>query len=164
MSASLVPSCTHVDLERVVGPGVLTAFFTFFALVMANEELMRHYQAAVDAHRGHDLPTALASYRKVIELNPGIAAVHNNVAAILHSQGLSDEAIAAWYKAIALKPDYAEAHFNVAVLLSERGEEHLEKAKKHCTLAIKHKENYAAVRTRDRTQGITALAPSAATL
>ena len=106
--------------------------------------LMMHYQAAVDAHRSHNLHAALASYQEVIAINPGIAAVHNNVAAILLSQGKKLDAEASWRKAIKLKPEYAEAHYNLAIILSERGDEHLSEAQQLCELAIAHKDGYAA--------------------
>ena len=105
---------------------------------------MTHYQAAVDAHRSHNLKAALASYQEVIAINPGIAAVHNNVAAILLSQGKKLDAEASWRKAIKLKPEYAEAHYNLAIILSERGDEHLSEAQQLCELAIAHKDGYAA--------------------
>ncbi len=89
-------------------------------LGVAMVDLREVYQSAVDAHRRGDLPTALSRYRDVIKLNPGIAAVHNNVAAICLSQGEVAEAEASWRTAVGLQSNYPEAHFNLAVLLSER--------------------------------------------
>lgn len=111
---------------------------------MASTELLQHYQAAVDAHRSHDLEAALASYQKVLALNPSIAAVHNNMAAIHLQQGRKEDAQRHWRQAIAVKPDYAEAHFNLAVLLSEQGEEHLDDAKAHCEKAMEYKAGYSS--------------------
>ena len=106
------------------------------------EDLMTVYKAAVAAHQRHDLDEALVNYRKVIKLNPGIAAVHNNVAAILLSRGEKRSAEMSWRMAVRLKPEYAEAHYNLAVLLSEKSDEDLAEAEKHGLLAIKHKEEY----------------------
>lgn len=117
---------------------------TCIVAAMANEELMRSYQAAVDAHRAHDLPAALTSYRRVIALQPGIAAVHNNVAAILLAQGDKAGAEASWRTAVSLKADYAEAQYNLAVLLSEKGDEYLGEAKQYCELALRHREAYSS--------------------
>lgn len=111
---------------------------------MAQEQLMEAYKAAVQAHQEQDLSTALAKYREVLKLNPGIAAVHNNVAAILLSQGEKRSAEMSWRMAVRLKSDYAEAHFNLAVLLSEKSDDDLKEAEEHCKLAIDHKENYTS--------------------
>ena len=105
---------------------------------------MEAYKAAVQAHQEQDLSTALAKYREVLKLNPGIAAVHNNVAAILLSQGEKRSAEMSWRMAVRLKSDYAEAHFNLAVLLSEKSDDDLKEAEEHCKLAIDHKENYTS--------------------
>jgi predicted negative regulator of RcsB-dependent stress response len=107
------------------------------------ELLLAKYQAAVDAHRRHDLDEALASYQAVLELNPEIAAVHNNVAAIQLGKGNKVQAEASWRRAVSLKADYAEAHFNLAVLLSEQ-DGHLDEAAHHCGLAIEQKDGYTA--------------------
>ena len=110
---------------------------------LMQEQLMRAYQAAVDAHRVGRVDEALASYREVLEMNPSIAAVHNNVAAILLSKGEKEAAERSWRSAVELKPEYAEAHFNLAVLLSERAEaDDLASAEHHCTLAMEHKRDY----------------------
>ena len=106
-------------------------------------EFKTHYQAAVNAHRQNDLPSALEHYQRALALHDGVPAIHNNVAAIHLAQGATAEAEAAWRRALAYKPDYAEAHYNIAVLLSEKGEAvALEEAAAHCTLALEHKEEY----------------------
>ena len=106
---------------------------------------MSAYQSAVDAHRRNHLGEALSYYRKVISIQPAIAAVHNNVAAILLQQGDKAEAEASWRTAIELKPEYAEAHFNLAVLLSERADAlAVQNAKTHCERALKERPMYVA--------------------
>ena len=117
---------------------------------VAMVDLREIYQSAVDAHRQGDLPTALSRYRDVIRLNPGIAAVHNNVAAICLSQGEVAEAEASWRTAVGLQSNYPEAHFNLAVLLSERAAsdarrlETLADAARHCAAALEHRPSYVA--------------------
>ena len=120
-------------------------------LGVAMVDLREVYQSAVDAHRRGDLPTALSRYRDVINLNPGIAAVHNNVAAICLSQGEVAEAEASWRTAVGLQSNYPEAHFNLAVLLSERASdsdarrlETLADAARHCAAALEHRPAYVA--------------------
>ena len=111
---------------------------------MAQEQLMNAYKAAVNAHQQQDLVTALSKYLEVLALNPNIAAVHNNVAAIRLTRGEKPEAEASWREAVKLKPEYAEAHYNLAVLLSEKNDADLAEAERHCRLAIKHKEPYTS--------------------
>ena len=72
------------------------------------EQLMSAYKAAVAAHQSHDLDEALHKYREVLSMQPAIAAVHNNVAAILLSRGEKAEAEASWRAAVKYKPEYAE--------------------------------------------------------
>jgi superkiller protein 3 len=54
-----------------------------------------------------------AEYRKAIELDPKLAAVHHNLGLALHDQGKVDEAIAEYRTAIELDPKYAAAHNNL---------------------------------------------------
>ena len=103
---------------------------------------MAAYKAAVAAHQQHDLDTALKKYQEVLRMNPNIAAVHNNVAAILLGRGDKLEAEKSWRSAVTLKPEYAEAHYNLAVLLSEKSDDDLAEAEAHALLAIRHKESY----------------------
>ena len=92
----------------------------FASMSSAQEQLMAAYKAAVAAHQQHDFDTALSKYRQVLSMQPAIAAVHNNVAAILLSRGEKAEAESSWRSAVKYKPEYAEAHYNLAVLLSEK--------------------------------------------
>ena len=50
------------------------------------------------------------SFRRAIELKPGLAEAHGNLGIALHQQRRLDEAEACYREAIAIKPDYAEAH------------------------------------------------------
>ena len=111
---------------------------------MAQEQLMNAYKAAVAAHQQQDLDTALSRYLEVLSLNPGIAPVHNNVAAIRLSRGEKTDAEKHWRTAVRLKPEYAEAQYNLAVLLSEKSDAELAEAERHCRLAIEHKEQYTS--------------------
>ena len=105
---------------------------------------MNAYKAAVAAHQQQDLDTALSRYLEVLSLNPGIAPVHNNVAAIRLSRGEKTDAEKHWRTAVQLKPEYAEAQYNLAVLLSEKSDAELAEAERHCRLAIEHKEQYTS--------------------
>ena len=106
------------------------------------EALVASYKAAVAAHQASELDTALEHYRACVAIK-SIPAVHNNMAAILLSQGDKAAAEENWRLAVEGKPDYAEAHFNLAVVLSESGDDaKLAEARRHCELAMEHKEGY----------------------
>ncbi len=65
---------------------------------------------------------ALASFRKLISLDPRIAEGHFNLA-LLHSQfDKLQDAIFCYRKALRLKPDFTAAHFNLAALLQAQGQ------------------------------------------
>ena len=56
----------------------------------------------------------MASYEKVLSINPDDTAAHNNLGNIWIDKGQPDRAIACYQKALALKPDFAEAHNNLS--------------------------------------------------
>src|SRR5262249_4678593 len=56
---------------------------------------------------------------KAIELNPNVAAAHNNLGSALNTLKRHEEALASYDKAIALKPDYAQAHSNRGAALND---------------------------------------------
>src|SRR5262245_15329733 len=55
---------------------------------------------------------AIACYRRVLELQPELAQVHNNLGNVLKSQRQSEEALACYAEALRLEPDFPEAHNN----------------------------------------------------
>jgi len=56
---------------------------------------------------------------KAIEIDPGIAPAHSNLAGALQQLHRLDEALASYNRAISIKPDYAEAYFNRANVLKD---------------------------------------------
>ena len=68
------------------------------------------------------LDDAIACYRRVIELDPKLAAAHNNLGIALKHQGKLDEAIACYHKAIELDPKLAVAHYNLGGILKDQGQ------------------------------------------
>jgi tetratricopeptide (TPR) repeat protein len=64
---------------------------------------------------------AIAAYRRAIELDPGLAKVHNNLGIALHAQGRVEEALAAFRRAIALDPTLALAHHHLREALLRQG-------------------------------------------
>jgi tetratricopeptide (TPR) repeat protein len=59
--------------------------------------------------------------RKIIELNPDLAAAHSNLGNMLKDQGRYDEAEKEYRDAIQADPDDAAAHSNLGLLLNDQG-------------------------------------------
>ncbi len=66
--------------------------------------------------------SAAAAYRRALELDPGLAAAHNNLGALASKRGDAAEARACFQAALALDPDQPEARYNLASVLLESGE------------------------------------------
>ncbi len=57
------------------------------------------------------LATALASYRRAIEIRPENPLAHSNLGLLLDKLNQSEKAISSYQRAIQIKPDLPEAHF-----------------------------------------------------
>jgi tetratricopeptide (TPR) repeat protein len=68
-----------------------------------------------------DLEGGVSLLRRAIELNPGLADAHFNLAIAYGRLGRPDAAIAAMREAVRLQPDDAEAHLRLGRWLFERG-------------------------------------------
>jgi tetratricopeptide (TPR) repeat protein len=66
---------------------------------------------------------ALAAYHALLAEEPGFAAVHNNLGALLHRSGRLDEAREAFRRALELDPEQPEARYNLGNLLADAGDE-----------------------------------------
>src|SRR5262249_51942345 len=64
---------------------------------------------------------AVASYRKALDLNPGMEQAWNNLALALHKLGRVEEALTAHDEAIRQSPTSSTYRFNKAVLLESIG-------------------------------------------
>jgi tetratricopeptide (TPR) repeat protein len=78
------------------------------------------YQASTSEAAG-DLKQALASYQKVLAMEPKNFLIMNNVASILVRQGSNDEAICYAERAIAVKPRYVPALINLSIAYLQQG-------------------------------------------
>ena len=83
-----------------------------------------HHGAAIDAlaelllSRGN-LKEAIATYQKIMSLDPKDASAHYHLAIALKAKGDLDEAIAAFEDVVRRQPDFTEAHFGLASALAE---------------------------------------------
>jgi tetratricopeptide (TPR) repeat protein len=81
----------------------------------------------------------LESYRKAIELDPGLASAYNGLAGVFHIIGQTDNAISMWGKALELEPDYDFPIYNLGLA-------HLDKGNK--AQALKYFERYLLLKDR----------------
>jgi Flp pilus assembly protein TadD len=80
-------------------------------------------------------------YRQVLEVDPGLAHVHNNLGIALKKQGQLDRAVASYERALMLRPSYPLAHHNLGIALMEL--DRLEEAEDSLRAAIRLKPDYA---------------------
>jgi tetratricopeptide (TPR) repeat protein len=71
--------------------------------------------------RNKDWKSPIIFYNKILEHNPGIARVYNNLGMAYADKGMLDEAEKQYKIAIALEDRYAETHHNLARLYLEKG-------------------------------------------
>ncbi|HKE02330.1 MAG TPA: tetratricopeptide repeat protein [Planctomycetota bacterium] len=70
----------------------------------------------------NDWPSAVASGRRAVELDPDYLPARNNLGRALEKSGDLDGAIAQYHRALAADPDYALAHGNLATALRLSGD------------------------------------------
>jgi len=71
--------------------------------------------------RNKDWRSPITFYNKILEHNPDIARVHNNLAMAYSNKGMFDEVEKHYKMAIALGDNYAETHHNLALLYLRKG-------------------------------------------
>lgn len=91
------------------------------AVPPAHEQERLHRQG-VSAARHGDYEGAEGAFRRLLELDPTAAEVHNNLGVVYIQRGVLRKGIAAFRSALRLSPDYAEATLNLAVALERLGE------------------------------------------
>lgn len=77
--------------------------------------------AARSAEQTADWKSALASYRRAQELDPGDYKIMSNLSAVLNNLGMFDESVREAERALAKKQDYVPALINAAIGYSSRG-------------------------------------------
>ena len=77
--------------------------------------------AARSAEQAGDWRSAIANYRKALEIDPGNHKILSNVAAALNNLGMYDEGAREARKALSRKPDYLPAMINAAIAYSSSG-------------------------------------------
>jgi tetratricopeptide (TPR) repeat protein len=65
--------------------------------------------------------SAIASFRKTLELNPDDESAHYNLAIVYSKKRMYDDAILEYKKVIELNPGLPDVHYNLGVVYSEKG-------------------------------------------
>ncbi|MBN1346581.1 MAG: tetratricopeptide repeat protein [Phycisphaerae bacterium] len=95
--------------------------------------------ALIDQHKTDE---ALIHYLKALEINPGYANAHHNVAAIFAEKGELERAEKHYREALRLTPNFPVAHYNFGNLLLRRGE--VQEAITHFEQAVRLNPRFAA--------------------
>lgn len=105
-------------------------------------EVYRHFKlATAELKKNSRSETALAEFRKIIEIDPEFYRAYNNLGVALAGRGQVDEAIAHYQKALDIKPDFAEVHSNLGAALASRGQ--VDEAIVHFQEALEIQPDYA---------------------
>ena len=95
---------------------------------------------AITAHSEGKFEEAKKIYQKILETNPDMHEIQNNLGLVLFKLGKLSEAETSLRKAISIKPDYAEAYYNFGTILLKLNK--LDQAENCFKKAIKIKPDY----------------------
>ncbi|MBF0379966.1 MAG: tetratricopeptide repeat protein [Magnetococcales bacterium] len=84
-------------------------------------QLQTTLSQGVSFHQSGRIDEAIASYKKVLELQPDNTIALSNLSFALQMQGKLDEAVICCQKAISIQPNYIDAHFNLGNILKAQG-------------------------------------------
>jgi tetratricopeptide (TPR) repeat protein len=113
----LDPAKSIADLERLAveypkEPAVLEKL----AYVYAKEI------KTADNHINRDMTNkAVATYERLIELDPKRLSAYNNTANILYTTGQVDAALAMWERALTVDPNFVDVHLNLGKIYYVKG-------------------------------------------
>ena len=85
-------------------------------------DFYRLFDSVVELGEKGQWESAVAGWRKVLEIEPENAKAHNNLAVALIRRGALDEGIAHFREATRIKPGFERAHFNLGVALYQKGD------------------------------------------
>jgi tetratricopeptide (TPR) repeat protein len=112
---------------------VTALLFALAVPVLAQNDLNELYTQAQQAQASGDLPTAIAKYEAIVQLQPRMAEAYANLGNLYFQQGNTKRAKAAYLKAIEQKPELTGPHFLLGVIAFQDHDystalTHLEKA------------------------------------
>ena len=105
------------DLLVILDYQVLIILFTIGLMIGYAAEIAEtkgeatgHNNRGLNYYKQGKLDTAIAEFKKALEINPGLIEARNNLGNAYHDQGNLTDAIAEYQKAIEINPNDAETH------------------------------------------------------
>jgi tetratricopeptide (TPR) repeat protein len=92
------------------------------ALVVTSRNHEAHNHLARELAGRGETETAIAHYRRALEIKPDFVDAHNNLGNALAARGDNAAAVQHYTTALTIKPDYVEAHNNLGLALADRGQ------------------------------------------
>ncbi|TRZ96448.1 tetratricopeptide repeat protein [bacterium] len=77
-------------------------------------------QDGLESQRLGNLDSAMASYQKAIESDPGYAVAYNDLGVVYEAKGLLDRAEESYLKSVQIDPDYLSAYSNLALFYENK--------------------------------------------
>tara|TARA_Y100000588_G_C14181622_1_gene893932 strand:+ start:3 stop:1487 length:1485 start_codon:yes stop_codon:yes gene_type:complete len=99
------------------------------------------FKEALSKHLGGNYDEALNLYKRILSINPNIAAIHNNIGLIYSEFNDKSLALEAFKQAINLDINFAEAYNNMAIIYEKQGK--FDEAILYCQKAIKINPNFS---------------------
>ena len=100
----------------------------------------------IQALQSGDWETAVAAFRRGIELAPENPALRHRLGTALFMMGDEREGQAQFEEAVRVSPDYAQAHYSLGLLMEERGR--FEEALYRFSTAVQYEPSYVEARLR----------------
>jgi tetratricopeptide (TPR) repeat protein len=132
----------HVLELRPRDEAARKALGNFLARLDAAEKLFNKGNSL--AKQG-ELDEAITCYTKSLQLRPGYASVHNNLANALYLQGQFEQALDHYTKAVQYDPNMIDAHYNMAILLAKKKNK-IDEAVKECRRVLEIDPNHTGAR------------------
>jgi len=105
------------------------------------DEALKHFHLA-SVYRKYGLhDSAIVSYARSVQAQPGFAEAYFHLADLYYSRGKAEEAVGAYREAIKVRPDFSEAYNNLGFIYKKSGD--LQKAEEVYRKALEHDPGFA---------------------
>ena len=117
------PRSTRFQLSLLAMRAVVLSFALSASLALAQpQDPDRLLNAAIEAQQHGDYETAIADYRKILELRPNLFEAKVNLGAALAHEGKFDDAIAAYRSALTSAPQNRPLLLNLGLAYYKKGD------------------------------------------
>ena len=105
------------------------------------DEALKHFHLA-SVYRKYGLhDSAIVSYARSVQAQPGFAEAYFHLADLYYSRGKAEEAVGAYREAIKVRPDFSEAYNNLGFIYKKSGD--LQKAEEVYRKALEYAPGFA---------------------